>query len=36
MAKQNQYFPQIAFHPGDTLAEKLDGTENGLERVRTS
>ena len=29
MAKQNQYFPQIAFHPGDTLAEKLDELEMG-------
>lgn len=24
MAKQNQYFPQIAFHPGETLTEKLE------------
>ena len=29
MAKQNQYFPQIAFHPGDTLTEKLDELEMG-------
>jgi HTH-type transcriptional regulator/antitoxin HigA len=24
MAKENQYFPQIAFHPGETLEEKLE------------
>ncbi len=24
MVKQNQYFPQIAFHPGEALAEKLE------------
>ena len=24
MAKQNQYFPSIVFHPGETLAEKLE------------
>lgn len=29
MAKQNQYIPQIAFHPGDTLTEKLDELEMG-------
>jgi len=29
MAKQNQYFPQIAFHPGDTLTEKLVELEMG-------
>lgn len=23
-AKKNQYYPQIAFHPGETLAEKLE------------
>ncbi|MEY4106216.1 MAG: hypothetical protein RL181_558 [Bacteroidota bacterium] len=24
MAKQNQYFPSVVFHPGETLAEKLE------------
>jgi addiction module HigA family antidote len=24
MAKKNQYFPQVAFHPGETLTEKLE------------
>ena len=24
MAKENQYFPQIVFHPGETLSEKLE------------
>jgi len=24
MEKKNQYFPQVAFHPGETLAEKLE------------
>ena len=24
MANINQYFPQVAFHPGETLSEKLD------------
>lgn len=24
MAKKNQFFPQIAFHPGETLADKLE------------
>jgi len=24
MAKQNQYFPQVVFHPGETLIEKLE------------
>ena len=24
MAKQNQYVPQVVFHPGETLAEKLE------------
>ena len=29
MAKQNQYFPSVVFHPGETLAEKLDEMEMG-------
>ena len=29
MAKQNQYFPQIAFHPGETLTEKFVELEMG-------
>jgi len=24
MANRNQYIPQVAFHPGETLSEKLD------------
>lgn len=24
MEKQNQYYPPIVFHPGETLAEKLE------------
>lgn len=24
MAKQNQYFPSVVFHPGETLLEKLE------------
>jgi addiction module HigA family antidote len=27
MAKQNQYFPSVVFHPGETLAEKLEEME---------
>jgi plasmid maintenance system antidote protein VapI len=23
MTKENQYFPSVVFHPGETLAEKL-------------
>ena len=30
MAKQNQYFPSIVFHPGETLAEKLYEMDMGL------
>lgn len=29
MAKQNQYFPSVVFHPGETLAEKLEEMEMG-------
>lgn len=29
MTKQNQYFPSIVFHPGETLAEKLEEMEMG-------
>lgn len=29
MAKQNQYFPSVVFHPGETLAEKLAELEMG-------
>ncbi|KYP13363.1 HigA family addiction module antitoxin [Flavihumibacter sp. CACIAM 22H1] len=29
MAKQNQYVPPIVFHPGETLAEKLEEMEMG-------
>jgi addiction module HigA family antidote len=38
MAKQNEYFPQIAFHPGETLAEKLEELEMGPKEfaVRTA
>jgi len=30
MTKSNQYFPQIKFHPGETLAEKLNELGIGL------
>ena len=29
MEKQNQYFPSVVFHPGETLAEKLEEMEMG-------
>jgi HTH-type transcriptional regulator/antitoxin HigA len=29
MTKQNQYFPSIVFHPGETLQEKLEEMEMG-------
>ncbi|MFZ1610410.1 MAG: HigA family addiction module antitoxin [Chitinophagales bacterium] len=29
MAKQNQYFPSVVFHPGETLEEKLEEMEMG-------
>ncbi|MFZ4632941.1 MAG: HigA family addiction module antitoxin [Saprospiraceae bacterium] len=29
MTKQNQYFPSVVFHPGETLAEKLEEMEMG-------
>ena len=29
MAKQNQYFPSVVFHPGETLTEKLEEIEMG-------
>ncbi|RYZ55803.1 MAG: addiction module antidote protein, HigA family [Sphingobacteriales bacterium] len=29
MAQQNQYFPSVVFHPGETLAEKLKEMEMG-------
>jgi len=29
MAKQNQYFPQVVFHPGETLIEKLEEMRMG-------
>lgn len=29
MSKQNQYFPSVVFHPGETLAEKLQEMEMG-------
>ena len=29
MSKQNQYFPSVVFHPGETLAEKLEEMEMG-------
>jgi len=29
MTKQNQYFPQVVFHPGETLAEKLEEMDMG-------
>ncbi|MCX6325009.1 MAG: ImmA/IrrE family metallo-endopeptidase [Sphingobacteriales bacterium] len=29
MTKENQYFPSVVFHPGETLAEKLDEMEMG-------
>lgn len=37
MLKQTQYNPQIAFHPGETLSEKLDELGMGPEEfsVRT-
>lgn len=37
-AKKNQYHPQIAFHPGETLAEKLDELGMGPKEfaIRTS
>ena len=31
MSKQNQYFPSIVFHPGETLGEKLG--EIGMGRI---
>jgi len=29
MTKQNQYFPSVVFHPGETLTEKLEEMEMG-------
>jgi addiction module HigA family antidote len=29
MTKENQYFPSVVFHPGETLAEKLEEMEMG-------
>ena len=29
MTNNNQYIPQVAFHPGETLSEKLDELRMG-------
>ena len=30
---KNQYKPQVFFHPGETLAEKLEEIEDSKERI---